>query len=178
MPQVLNITNRFECITTSRVRNEFRTTTKFKDKYPWRKELAGGIKAISSFHEQNREAKRYQNVINNLVMAGTINERKERSFDLSKVDMELLAWALALESPIVSGDEEIKDFGYQEFDGVFKGMISPLEVMNNWLHLKLIEWNDTFQAYLEDWRKNEESSQPEEQRVRFEDLTGYTYAGS
>jgi len=167
----------FNCKTTFHIRREFRTTPKFKDKYPWHKELSGNIKIIPSSHEKNTEAKRYERTIYNLLMEGIMNEKRGRFFDLSKEDMELLAWALASESRIISGDEAIDDFGNQEFDGIFQGMISPLEAINEWLESGLIVWNDTSQAYLEEWNKNQEKPQPETEKVRFEQITGYTYVG-
>lgn len=168
----------FSCITTLRIRDEFRTTSKFKEKYPWRRQLAGNIRTIPAFHEKKAEAEAYEKAIKSLVDDGVENTRTSRLFDLSEEDTELLAWALILESQIISGDVDINDFGNQQFHGEFRGTIFPLKAINNWLELNLIQWNETLQAYLEDWNKNNERPQPEEQKIRFGELTGYPYVGS
>ena len=177
VPQMF-VDTHFNCRTTLRIREEFRTTTKFKDRYPWRKYLAGNIKTIPAFHKMNIEATRYERTIDNLVEQGVINKRTDSFFDLSKEDMELLAWALALETQIISGDKAINDFGNQEFGYIFKGIIFPLKALNYWLEQGLIEWNEKHQACLEDWNRNEERPQPKNQKTRFEKLTGYPYVGS
>ena len=92
--------------------------------------------------------------------------------------MKLLACALAHGFKLSTGDQDIKDFAYQEFIEVFKGHVSPLEMINLWLRKKLIAWNDELHDYVMDWNRQNEHPQPAEHKKIFEKLTGRKYPGS
>jgi len=170
--------DRFNCVTIRSIRDEFIRTSKFKDKYPWRKKLTGEIDTIGTTHEAKTEVNLNKKVIDRMILEGVENKKTGKIFDLSKTDRELLAWALVLKRYLVSGDGNIGEFGHQEFSSIFIGHLSPLELLNDWIEHKLLVWDDKLQLYLEDWQKNEEKSQSSCQIARFETLTEYPYVGS
>lgn len=77
-----------------------------------------------------------------------------------------------------TGDGDIKDLANQEFSKAFKGSISPLGMVNMWIRNGLMDWNDTLNEYVADWKRNEEDSQPRHQKIKYKKLTGLKYSGS
>lgn len=172
------IDERYECCTMSEIRDELFQTQKFKQNYPWRSNYKNKIKCLASQQANKPEVKLYYDIIAHLNETGTTNTCTGRIFNLSRVDMKLLACALAHGFKLSTGDQGIKDFAYQEFLDVFKGHVSALEMINLWLRKKLLQWNDVHHDYVTDWCIYNEHPQPEEQKRIFEKLTGRTYPGS
>ncbi len=172
------IDERYECCTLSEIYDELFKTQKFKQKYPWRDTYKNRIRSLGSQHVSVPEVKFYYDIVARLNEAGTISNYSGRIFSLSKVDMKLLACALALGFKLSTGDQGIKEFAYQEFFNIFKGHVSALEIINLWLRKKLIEWNDELHEYVTDWSEQNEYSQPDEQKKIFERLTKRKYPGS
>ena len=69
-------------------------------------------------------------------------------------------------------------FAKQEFPSIFKGDISPLEIINMWLENGLISWDDVKHEYLSEWDRLEEPRQPIEAIGKFQQFTGKIYPGS
>lgn len=169
---------RYECCTIQSVRDEIFRTQKFKSKYPWRDKYKNKIKCLSPEVLQKTEIQFYQDTIFQLNEFGTVNTYTGKIFSLSRVDIQLLACALAYGFSITTGDQGIKDFAAQQFKEIFSGNVSALELINIWLEKKLIHWNEKLHAFLADWDKQNEHSQPGEQKRRFKRLTGRNYPGS
>jgi hypothetical protein len=169
---------KYGAFTVRSIREEFVRTSKFKDKYPWRSNSAGSIRALLSSHPKILEIESNKKIIDAQIISGRTNKKTGRRFDLSREDRELVAWALALNGFVISNDQDIEDYGHQEFSGLFMGRLSPLEILNDWLEEGLLTWDDTLQCYLDDWKTNSEKPQPTREKRRFNKLTGYQYVGS
>jgi len=165
----------FECVTITEVRNELFKTQKFKTKYPWKNRYKANIRTLPETDVKNSKFELYLATINATVESGTINKKTNKYFGISRVDKIIAASALANDYEVTTGDKDLIDFLSQEFD---KKNNSPLRLINLWLTKKLIIWNDRYQEILEDWAKSEEAPQPRTDIKTFEDLTGFTYAGT
>jgi hypothetical protein len=172
------IDEQYECCTLREISDELFKSQKFKQRYPWRGNYKNKIKCLASQRVNNPNVKFYYDIISRLNETGTTNNCNGRFFSLSKVDMKLLACALANGFKLSTGDQGIKDFACQEFFNIFKGHVSALEMINLWLRKKFIEWNDACHDYITDWVRQHEHPQPEEQKKIFEKLTGRKYPGS
>jgi len=161
---------RFNCVTPSDVREEFIRTQKFKEKYPWRDRYKSNIKPLPASLASSSEFKNALQTVE--AISFSINKRTKRPFGLSRVDRIVAACVVANEYKLSTGDRDLRDFLKQEFDVV---NVSPLEIINDWLTRNLIGWDDEKQGVLEDWRRCEEHSQPENQIAVFERKTGRTY---
>lgn len=165
---------RFECATIPEVRKEIFQTQKFKTKYPWRTQFKAKIKTLGSQYAQTEQFSLYLEVIKNLIESGSINQRTQKCFNLSRVDQIVAACVLANGYDLTTGDNDLIDFMKQEFS---QENIFPLEVVNRWLRKGLIIWNSHFQTIIEDWDKSNENKQPPKAIKEFEKLTGYGYVG-
>lgn len=168
---------RFECITIREVYDELTQTTKFKTKYPWAGSMRNKLKSLPTGKTGISEVKDYHEAIKALSENGTIDQKTDRLFDLSRVDMRVMACALALGHRVTSGDGGLVRFLEQEFPDEFKGNITPLGLINNWLEKKLITWDDEKQKQMAEWNDNEEHAQPKSEISRFNKLTGRRYPG-
>jgi hypothetical protein len=169
---------RFECITIREVYEELTQTTKFKTKYPWAGLMRNRLKSLPAGKTGSDDVNLYHEAIKNLVEIGTTDQKTERLFDLSNVDMRVVACALAFGYRVSSGDGGMIRFLEQEFSGEFKGNISPLGLLNMWIEKKLIVWDDEKQEHMAEWNENEEHAQPKTEIRRFTKLTGRRYPGS
>jgi len=168
---------RFECITILEVYGELTQTTKFKTKYPWAGPMSNKLKSLPIGKTGTPEVKDYHEVIKALSEDGTIDQKTGRLFDLSKVDIRVMACALALGHSVTSGDKGMVRFLEQQFPDEFKGNITPLGLINRWLKDELIEWDDEKQKQMAEWKDNEEHTQPKSEISRFNKLTGRRYPG-
>lgn len=168
---------RFGCVTIREVYDELTQTTKFKTKYHWAGLMRNKLKSLSLGKTGTPEVKEYHEVIKTLSEDGTTDEKTGRLFDLSKVDMRVMACALALGNSVTSGDKGMIRFLEQEFPSEFKGNISPLGLINKWLEDKLITWDDEKQKLMAEWNDNEEHAQPKNEIAKFKRLTGRRYPG-
>lgn len=172
------IDERYECCTLHEIHDELFRTQKFKQRYPWRDKYKNKIKCLPMQWVNESEVKIYLDAIKQINEAGTVNNCTDRIFSLSRVDIKLLACALAHGFKLSAGDQDIKDFACQEFFDNFKGHVSALEMINLWLRNNLIEWNDELHEYVMDWSRQNEHPQPKEQKKIFERLTRHKYPGS
>ncbi len=168
------IDERFECATIPEVREEIVQTQKFKTKYPWRTQFKSKVQPIGSQYRKTKEFKLYSETIKNLVESVCINERTQRSFNLSRVDQIVAACVCVKGYGITTGDNDLIDFMKQEFH---IENISPLGIVNRWLRNGLIVWDSNFQTIMEDWDKSNENRQPPKEIKQFKKLTGYEYVG-
>lgn len=168
---------RFECVTIREVYNELTQTTKFKTKYPWVGPMRNKLKSLPIGKTDTPEVKEYHEVIKTLSEYRTMDQKTDRLFDLSKVDIRVMACALALQYSVTSGDGGMIKFLEQQFPDVFKGNISPLGLINRWLEDKLITWDDEKQKLMAEWNDNEEHAQPKNEIAKFKRLTGRQYPG-
>jgi hypothetical protein len=165
----------YECVTIRQVYEEIARTPKFKTKYPWIRELRGGIKFLSATEAESQKARSFYDAITALNDNATINTRTQRIFDLSREDRWIIACAAAHAYAISSGDGDLRDFAVQQFDA---SIIFPLEVINSWIAKNLIAWNDEKQACLKAWADKNEHAQPFQAKKEFRELTGMKYEGN
>ena len=173
------IDHRFECVTLQEVREEIVRTQKFKTKYPWRDRYKEKLICLPRTKLQNSD--NYEVFFKTsrlLINSGTENQKTKRLFNLSLVDIKVIAYALSEGHKVATGDTEIKDFAEQEFADAYKGSISPLGMINLWLQSGLIKWSDEKHDYLADWAALNEDPQPRRQKTQFRKLTGRKYPGS
>jgi hypothetical protein len=168
------IDKRFECLTITDVREELFQTQKFKNKYPWRLNLKNKIVTLGTTEVISDDFNLYLQTITTLIESGTINQRTQKFFNLSRVDKKFIAGALAHNYEVTTTDNDLIDFLQQEFS---KSNIAPLSLINRWLRNRLIEWNEQRQSFIEDWDKCNEAPQPFSDIEEFENLTGYEYVG-
>ena len=169
---------RYGCVTIQEVRDELFSTQKFKSKYPWRTDYKDRVKTISPGKIDKASVDLYFSAIDALNMAGTVNKKSIRLFDLSLTDKKVLSNALAHGFKITSGDRDLIQFARQEFREIFKGNLSPLEIINMWLEKGLLVWDDMKHEYLAEWERLEEPHQPIKAIGKFQQLTGKRYPGS
>lgn len=169
------IDKRFECLTIADVREELYQTQKFKSKYPWRLDFKNKIVTLGTTEVISGDFNLYLQAITSLIESGTINQRTQKFFNLSKVDKKFIACALAHNYEVTTTDNDLIDFLQQEFS---KSNIAPLGLINSWLKNRLIEWSEQRQVIIEDWNRCNEARQPLSDIQEFENLTGYKYVGA
>lgn len=169
--------HRYETITISGVSQEFIRTQKFKDKYSWRSSCRSLIVPEPESKYGIGDYNMIYDLVSKLLDSGVINARNDRLFDLSRVDKQVVSYAIANECTISTGDQGIIDFASQEFTSEFKGNISPLELINKWISSNLIVWDDAKHRILEEWTLTGERSQPRSAITRFKKITGKDYPG-
>ncbi len=173
------INEKYGCCTIQNVRREIFETQKFKDKYPWRINYRDKINCLLNSNVQgSQEVSLYFETIDSLCQSGAINQTNGRDFDLSYTDKWLLAGALAHQYKITTGDNEIKIMGRQEFSREFKGDISPLGMVNNWIKDGILLKDEKLFEIISDWAHLGEHPQPTRQKSIFKRLTGQKYLGS
>lgn len=177
VPEVFE-NERFECVTIREVYEEITRTTKFKTRYPWLGAMKNRLRSLPAGKTGTPDVATYHEAIKTLNENGTEDETTGHFFDLSRVDMRVMACALTMGYHITSGDEGLVRFLIQEFPDDFKGNITPLGLINMWLEKNLISWDDTKQEFMAEWNANEEHAQPKSEITRFKKLTGRNYPGS
>lgn len=169
-PDMLTDT-RYNCVAPSVVREELLRTQRFKEKYPWRTRYKAHVQTLPASLLQAAPYTRTLEAVE-LLVSTSINGKTGRRFGLSSVDKMLAAHVVAHDYQLSTGDFDLRDFLFQEFD---IPNVSPLEIVNDWLARELIEWNDERQAVLEDWKRCNEHVQPKEHIKNFEEITGRAY---
>jgi len=164
------IDSRFNCVAPRHMRDEIFKIQKFKEKYPWRVRFRAKVQTLPESIFETDEYRRSQEIIR--LTANKINEKTGKPFGLSHADKAIAACVVAFEHQLSTGDTDLRSYLNQEF-GVSN--VSPLEIINDWLARKLMDWDDDKQAILEDWKRCEEHAQPKEQIKAFELITGKTY---
>ncbi|MGA7876405.1 MAG: hypothetical protein WCA08_12150 [Desulfoferrobacter sp.] len=167
----------YECVTMPQVRKEVFQTTRFKHKYPWRINFKTNLKALGTSDIYTDEFSLYYEVIDNLVRSGTLNNITGFEFNLSHVDKEIAACALAHLFSITTTDKDLLAFINQEFSDSSTETISPLGLINASLKNEFIECDSDLIHILEDWDKCGEARQPRRDIEVFEEITEVTYPG-
>lgn len=168
---------RYQCCTIKEVHDELFQTQKFKQKYPWRNAYRDKIICLP-VTQKEQEIASFSEVIFLLNEAGTRDMYTGRIFSLSSRDIKLLACALANGYKLSTGDAGIMNMAHQQFDEIYKGSVSALELINLWLRNRLITWNDTLHEYIADWYRQAEHPQLNDQKKIFKRLTKRDYPGS
>lgn len=168
---------RYECLLLPSVVSEIFNTSRFKSKYPWRKDYREKMRAIPASAKDDDVYSQFRAVVEQLHASGIVDKRTDRLFSLSRVDREIVAFALAGGMRILTGDNGIVRFAAQEFADDFAGAVSALQLVNDWLERALIENDDRLYAILEEWSLIEEAPQPRREARRFRALTGRSYPG-
>ena len=171
------IDSRYKCCTIKEVYDELFQTQKFKQKYPWRNEHKSKI-AYIPVTLREKDVVSFCETISLLNESGTKDIYTGAFFSLSRRDIKLLASALANGYKLSTGDAGIMNMAHQQFDEIYKGSVSALELINIWLRNKLIIWNNTLHDYVTDWDRQDEHPQPSEQKKIFKRLTNRDYPGS
>ena len=165
---------RFDCKTTTFIREEIFRTTKFKEKYPWRTDFKSKVRAISET-ELRGQLTLVEQSINAIINTGTVNNKTKRCFDLSWADRMLAAVSVAKKWQLCSHDRDLVDFLEQEFD---QNSISPLGLYNKWLEKDLITYSAEHGNIMSDWKRCNERPQPVNEVRKFIILTGQEYQGT
>ena len=169
------IDEQYECSTIREVYDEmFIKQKRFKDKYPWRTQYKNDIKYLNQSEYKTDKFYKNKDIINHLILNGTIRERTGRCFDPSFTDQIISAFAITHDLRVATCDKELIDFLSEQFE---RTTISSLGLINKWIQKGLIEWNDNFQQILREWKRDEEASQPNSEKAFFKELTGYSYEG-
>ena len=168
---------RYGTITIQSVAREFKRTQKFKTKYPWRQQYGSLVRSAPSSATQDQNFLMALSVVTQMLESGIINIKKQKLFDLSKVDQEVVSFGIAFSYLISTGDQGMIDFASQEFPDDFKGNISPLELIVVWLEKCLFEWDESRQRILEEWAVTNERPQPKKGIAAFKKITGRKYPG-
>lgn len=166
---------RFECVTIQEVHDEIYQKQKFKDRYPWRIEFKSKIKCLKQTEIHDKQFEALYKMINFALGSGIVDDATGHDFDLSKVDKNIVACALAHGYKIASGDAGLCRYAAQEFGEIFKGSVSALDVLNGWLEKDLLQWDNEKQAFLNDWLIQKERAQPDGAIRRFQELTCRQY---
>ncbi|MFZ5813592.1 MAG: hypothetical protein ACOY4F_16280 [Thermodesulfobacteriota bacterium] len=167
----------FGAITIPNVAREFVSTQKFKSKYPWRSEYSSNVVPATSSSMQEDNHVFFLGLVKKMLENGVINLKTDRLFDLSAVDKEVVSYALSQGHAISTGDQGIIDFASQEFSDDFKGNLSPLELIVDWLKKGLFDWDDSRHRVLEEWVLTNERPQPPKAKGVFKKITGRPYPG-
>ena len=173
-PQLF-IDKQYDCYTIHEARDELFKTPKFKERYPWRNNYKSNVECLTLSHVQKSKFKQYFGAIGLVLNNCAIDKQTGKVLDLSYTDKSIIAYALVCEYKISSGDDKLIRFAKQEFPDEFKGLISPLGVINLWLKEGIFVWRDEFDKYISDWKN--EAPQPQNEIVRFEKLTKKKYLG-
>ena len=166
---------RFECRTSSLVREEIFRKQKFKEKYPWRDAFKNKIVAVSDSELKGGVFGVVEKTINVLFDAGKINEKTKRCFDLGRVDRTLAAISVSKEWGFCSHDRDLVDFLEQEFD---KPSVSPLALYNLWIERDVLKYSSEHATIMSDWKTCNERPQPTSEIRRFCMLTNQEYLGT
>jgi len=169
------VDTRYECVTIQEVHDEIFQKQKFKDRYPWRLDFKSKIKCLKRTEVHNKEYDVLYRTIDFALNNGKVDTATSHDFNLSRVDKSIVACALAHGYKIASGDAGLCRYAVQEFGEMFKGSISALEILNGWIEKKLLQWDNEKQAFLNDWKIQNEAAQPESAIIHFEKLTGKTF---
>lgn len=163
---------KFKCKTINEVRKEFISITKFKDKYPWRKEFVSKVKS-SNLGNQKEVIANF--TIVNEISENVKNQKNNKYYSLSRVDKQISAQIINIENVNIStGDQDLMDFLKQEFE---IANIYPLQIIIDWLKLDLIKWCSDMENILEDWNDKNEKAQPLSAKNELMKITGYNYPG-
>ena len=171
------IDERYECVTINEMRMEIFRTQKFNTKYPWRKDYSDKITTMPLADIETDDFFLYSRSIKSLINEGTINQRTDDLFNLSTVDQKVAACALANNLKLTTGDININDFVIQAFDSSPSDLIAPLGLVNIWLEKGLISYDSNLKNIIDDWSICQEASQPKDDIVKFQQLTGNFYTG-
>ncbi len=166
---------RFDCRTSTLVRDEIFRTQKFKEKYPWRKDFKDKIIALPDQELKVGDFSVVEATINLILDAGAVNQKTKRCFDLGRVDRTLAAIAIAKKWGFCSHDRDLVDFLEQEYD---KASLSPLALYNLWLERGVLRYSPEHATVMKNWKTCNERPQPQHETRKFSLLTGQEYQGS
>jgi hypothetical protein len=169
-PQMLT-DSKYSCVTVRQVWEEFTQTQKFENKYPWRGEYKRYIRCLS---QSIVDTANYQIALKTAKVIEEMqrNQRTEKSYGLSRRDLEIAAIAIDQHFTLCSTDGNLIDFLDQQYE---IPNVTPLQIVNDWIKEGLIEWNDSRQEVITDWIKCNEKPQLPADIRRFESLTRSKY---
>lgn len=161
---------RYECITTRTVHDEIMRTTRFKERYPWRKAYRSNLKTVNPGEVEDDDFRLVLEAVR--AVNAQLNPRTGRFYDLSRADQRIAATAIHLKHAVSTCDRNLADLLDRQFD---TANVWPLELVNRWLEGNLIEWDDARQEILDDWHRCGEPAQPNSAIAKFEQLTGRSF---
>jgi hypothetical protein len=169
---------RYECKTIHEIHDEIVQTTKFKNKYPWTRNVRPQLRISVLTPAQKQQEILYFEAVKVLNRERIYNEEKKRWIDLSWRDMKLLSHTLAFVYKMSAGDDDLEYFARTQFKEEFGGNVMPLEIIIHWLEAGVITWDAEKQGYLSAWATDGEHPQLLKAKKRFKELTGIVYSGS
>jgi len=163
---------RFGCAMLQEAYNEYTRNARFKKQYPWRAKYRGCLKSLP---KSDLDEHGYDKVLNCVQAAAedVVNPSTGKKYadELSLTDLKMVAAAYSLDAELCSGDAALSRYAANDWD---RKVISPLALVNRWLSLKLLTWDDGKHRILVDWVCSERP-QPRKDIVAFERLTGRRY---
>lgn len=163
---------KYECVMMPDSYNEYTSSKKFKEKYEWRNDFKSKLQSLTTSQIKACGAEAALKEINQVVYFCE-NAKRQACYAnlLSYADKRIAAATIGLEGTLCTMDGPLRDFVSNELDCK---VVSPLEVLNDWLEKELLKWDDTKMSIVQDW-VNKEARQPLTQIERFEKLTGCKY---
>jgi hypothetical protein len=163
--------SRYGCVIVRQVWEEFFQTQKFKNKYPWRGNYKRQLNCLSQSAVVTKD---YQLALKTakIIESTQRNTRNDKSYGLSRRDLEMAAIVIANNFSLCSTDISLIDFLEQQYN---ISNSEPLRIINDWIEEKLFVWDDKQQAVIADWIRCNEKPQSAKEIKRFEALTGYKY---
>ncbi len=162
----------YGCQTIHNVWEEFIQNARIGRDYPWRAELKKHVKSIPQGQLETDSFCLLFKLVNRL--ATQPNTRTGSKFNLSHTDRRVATTCLDRHLELCTAEHELEDFMAQQFN---RNNVSPLQLVNNWLERKLIDWDDERQSVIGEWCLRERP-QPVCQIQRFRELTGRVYPSS
>jgi hypothetical protein len=163
----------YDCITLQEMHIELKRTPQFKLKYPWIKELINNVTAQGMQAYQEEEFIEKEKLVNALLELKT-NEKTGRFFNLSRPDKLVVTYAVTHKCKITTCDRPLADFAMQEFE---IENITALGLLNHWIENKILIIDESKRLIIEQWDAQNEPVQPDEEKLRFKELTGFDYPG-
>lgn len=163
--------NRYGCVTIHNVWEEFTQNARLGRDYAWRSTLRKHVRSIPRGELETAGFQRRLKAVN-VAVASQKNESTGRPFNLSWADRRIAATCLDRRWELCTAEYGLEEFMQQQFN---RENVCPLRLVNNWLKLGLIVWDDSRQAVIAEWIANHERPQPQSEIKRFEKLTGREY---
>ena len=163
---------RFDCAMLQEAYNEYTRSARFKKQYPWRTQYR---RCLQSLPKSDLDEHGYDKVLNYVQTAAEDivdpSTGKKYADELSLTDLKMVAASYSLDAELCTGDAALSRYAANDWE---RQVISPLALVNRWLSLQLLTWDDDKHQILEDWVRLERS-QPRNDIAEFERLTGRGY---
>ena len=163
---------RFGCAMLQEAYIEYTRSARFKKQYSWREKYR---RCLKSLPKSDLDKHGYDEVLTCVQAAAKDivdpSTGKMYADELSPTDLKMVAAAYSLDADLCSGDAALSRYAANDWE---RQVISPLAIVNRWLSLRLLTWDDDKHRILLDWVRSERP-QPRKDIVEFEQLAGRVY---